>query len=31
MYAQFQRDHNTKYNYDVLDFIKLEKNKIKSK
>ena len=29
MYAQFQRDNITKYNYDVLDIIKLVKNKIK--
>ena len=29
MYAQFQRDNIKKYNYDVLDIIKLVKNKIK--
>ena len=28
MYAQFQRDNIKKYNYDVLDIIKLVKNKI---
>ena len=29
MYAQFQRNNVKKYNYDVLDIIKLVKNKIK--